>query len=134
MRLHLSLKSGVPIYVQLVTQIMQLAASGRLPVGSELPTIRELAEQLLINPNTVARAYRELEQAGLVISRRGTGTRVTDRGSPLAHRERAKILEDRVQTLLTEAAHLGFTFEEVVERMRKCSGMMLPETKETGHE
>ncbi len=134
MRLHLSLRSGVPIYVQLVTQIKQLAASGRLPVGTELPTIRALAEQLLINPNTVARAYRELEQSGIVTSRRGLGTRVTDRGSPLAQRERARILDDRVQALVTEAARLGFSFEDVVELIRKHRGKMLPEQKESVHE
>jgi GntR family transcriptional regulator len=129
MRLHISLRSGVPIYVQLVTQIKQLVASGRLPVGAELPTIRALAEQLLINPNTVARAYRELEQSGIVTSRRGTGTCVSDVGSPLARKERGKILADRIQALLTEAAHMGFTFDEIMDLMRKHHAILSPAEK-----
>lgn len=119
MRLHVSLKSGVPIYVQLVTQIQQLVASGRLPVGTELPTIRALAEQLLVNPNTVARAYRELEQAGVVTSRRGLGTVVSETGSPLGRKEREERLCDRIDGLLTEASQLGFEFEQVMELMQK---------------
>jgi GntR family transcriptional regulator len=133
MRLHLSLRSGVPIYVQLVTQIKQLVASGRLAVGTELPPIRTLAEQLLINPNTVARAYRELEQAGIVTSRRGMGTHITDSGSPLAKRERSVILSDRIQALLMEAAHLGFSFEDVMKQMHEHRAMM-KEGKEASHE
>lgn len=134
MRLHLSLKSGVPIYVQLVTQITQLVASGRLPVGTELPTIRALAEELLINPNTVARAYRELEQGGLVVSRRGMGTQVTDRGSPLALRERTRMLSERVQALLAEAGHLGFDFKEVEALLQKHRGILSEDQKESSHD
>ena len=118
MRLHVSVKNGVPIYVQLVTQIRQLVASGRLPVGTELPTIRTLAEQLLVNPNTVARAYRELEQAGIVTARRGLGTVITDSGSPMAKRERTERLRDKVDGLLAEAGQLGFEFEELMQLMR----------------
>jgi GntR family transcriptional regulator len=118
MRLHVSTKSGVPIYVQLVTQIRQLVASGRLPVGTELPTIRTLAEQLLVNPNTVARAYRELEQAGIVTPKRGLGTVVSDSGSPMAKKERAERLRDKVDGLLAEAGQLGFDFEELMQLMR----------------
>ncbi|MBW7864530.1 MAG: GntR family transcriptional regulator [Candidatus Hydrogenedens sp.] len=118
MRLHVSAKSGVPIYVQLVTQIRQLVAAGRLPVGSELPTIRALAEQLLVNPNTVARAYRELEQAGIVTARRGLGTVVTESGSPMGKKERVERLRDRVDGLLAEAGQLGFEFDELMELMR----------------
>jgi len=119
MRLHVSLKNGVPIYVQLVTQIQQLIVAGRLPVGSELPTIRALAEQLLVNPNTVARAYRELEQAGVVTSRRGLGTVVSEAGSPLELKEREERLCDRIDGLLAEASQLGFEYNQVMEFMRK---------------
>lgn len=119
MRLHVSPKSGVPIYVQVVTQIKQLVASGRLPVGSELPTIRALAEELLVNPNTIARAYRELEQGGVVTARRGLGTVVSESGSPLRLKERTGLLRDRVDGLLAEASQLGFEFEEVVELLHE---------------
>ena len=82
MQLHISPTDGVPIYQQIVNQVKYLVASGRLRPGEELPPIRVLAERLLINPNTVARAYRELEAAGVGTTRRGAGTHVSDAGSP----------------------------------------------------
>ena len=85
MHLHLSPGDGKPIYLQIVNQVKYLVASGRLTPGEELPPIRVLAEKLLVNPNTVARAYRELEVAGVVTKRRTAGTYVSDAGSPLAH-------------------------------------------------
>src|SRR5437870_12479857 len=106
MQLHISANDGVPIYLQIVQQVKYLVAAGRLPAGEELPPIRTLAEQLLINPNTVARAYRELEGAGIVEKRRTAGTYVSEQGSPLARRERMKILSGRIDTLLAEAQQL----------------------------
>lgn len=112
-QIHISPNDGVAIYQQIVNQIKYLVASGRLSAGEELPPIRGLAEQLLINPNTVARAYRELEMAGIVEKRRTAGTYVSDQGSPLARRERLKILTDRIDQLLAEATQLGVSLEEV---------------------
>jgi GntR family transcriptional regulator len=102
-----------------VNQIKHLMASGRLGPGDELPPIRVLAEQLLINPNTVARAYRELETAGILTKRRGAGTYVSDKGSPLTRRERARILEGRTDALLVEAQQLDFDLEELTQLIRK---------------
>jgi len=119
MRIHLSTRDGVPVYMQIINQIKHLVASGRLTTGAELPPIRALAEQLLINPNTVARAYRELEAAGIVVSRRGAGTHVSDQGSPLARKERMRILSDRIDGLITEAQQLDVDIEQVVELVRK---------------
>src|SRR5688500_16536912 len=96
MQIHVSPSDGVPIYLQIVNQVTYLISSGRLEAGAELPPIRTLAEQLLINPNTVARAYRELERAGAVEKRRTTGTYVSGGASPLARRERLKILARRI--------------------------------------
>ena len=87
--------------------------------GDEVPPIRVLAEQLLINPNTVARAYRDLEAAGLLASRRGSGTRVSEKGSPLAHRERLRVMTKLVDGLLVEANQLDFTAEEVIGLIRE---------------
>src|SRR4026209_1087196 len=92
MQLHLSPHDGVPIYMQIVNQMKYLVASGRLESGEELPPIRTLAEQLLINPNTVARAYRELELAGVVTKRRTAGTYVSETTSPLARPARFEIV------------------------------------------
>ena len=113
MQIHISNVNGIPIYAQVVNQIKQLIASGRLASGDELPPIRVLAAELLINPNTVARAYRELENAGLVEKRRTAGTYVSDQVSPLARRERIKILTEQIDALLAEASHLSVSIDEV---------------------
>src|SRR6516225_6310034 len=119
MQIHISPTDGVPIYLQIVNQVKYLVSSGRLSVGEELPPIRVLAEKLLINPNTVARAYRELEMAGVVVKRRTAGTFVSDAGSPLARRERMKILTERIDALLAEARQMNISIEEVVELLRE---------------
>jgi GntR family transcriptional regulator len=124
MRLHISPKDGVPIYQQIVTQIKHMVASRRLRPGDEIPPIRVLAEQLLINPNTVARAYRDLEAAGILTSRRGSGTLVADKGSPLAHTERLRVLTERVEGLLVEADQLDFSVEDVIELIRERNRLL----------
>ena len=73
MQLKISLRDGTPIYLQLINQVKYLVAAERLAPGEALPSVRKLAEQLVINPNTVARAYRELEAAGVLTTRRGAG-------------------------------------------------------------
>ena len=114
MQIRISPTDGVPIYQQIVNQIKYLAASGRLEPGEQLPSVRVLAEQLVINPNTVARAYRELETAGVLGTRRGAGVYLTeDRTSPLARRERLRILGERADQILAEADHMGIGVEEV---------------------
>ena len=124
MRLHISTKDAVPIYQQIVTQIKHMVASQRLRPRDEVPPIRVLAEQLLINPNTVARAYRELEGAGILTSRRGSGTRVSEKGSPLGYAERLRVLTERVEGLLVEADQLDFTVEDVTELIRERNRLL----------
>ena len=114
MQIHVSTSDGAPIYLQIVNQVKYLVASGRLRAGDELPAIRVLAEQLLINPNTVARAYRELEAAGLVNKRGTAGTYVSPTRSPLARQQRLKILAERIDALLAEAAQLDVSREELL--------------------
>ena len=118
MQLHISTKDGVPIYLQIINQVKYLVAAGRLAAGEEVPPIRVLAEQLVINPNTVAKAYHELEREGIVTKRHGSGTYVSDNGSPLARRERMKILTGRIDALLVEARHMDVSTEEVIELVR----------------
>ena len=118
-QLHISPHDGVPIYLQIVNQVKYLVASGRLEPGEELPPIRTLAEQLLINPNTAARAYRELELAGVVVKRRTAGTYVSDTASPLARRQRMKIISERVDALLAEARQMNIDIDELIELIQE---------------
>jgi GntR family transcriptional regulator len=129
-QIHISTNDGVPIYLQVVNQIKFLIASGRLTAGDELPPIRVLAAQLLINPNTVARAYRELETAGIVEKRRTAGTYVSDQGSPLARRERVKILTERIDTLLAEADQMDVTIEDIIKLVHQRHGALRSTRKE----
>jgi GntR family transcriptional regulator len=128
--IHIAKDDGVPIYLQIVNQVKYLVASGRLAAGEELPPIRVLAERLSVNPNTVAHAYRELERDGLVIKRRTAGTYVSAAGSPLARRERLKILAERIDVLLAEARQLGVSTEEVIGLLRRRDEAMQPEAQE----
>lgn len=131
MEIRISANDGVPIYLQIVNQVKYLVAAGRLSAGAELPPIRTLAERLLINPNTVARAYRELEVAGVVVKRGTTGTFVSDAGSPLARREKVRILTERIDALLAEASQLGFDSEELFDLIRARADRLDPPQKET---
>lgn len=115
MQIHIQAQGGVPIYLQVMQQIKYLVASGRLQPGDELPSIRTLAEQLIVNPNTIARAYRELETAGVVEKRRTAGTFVAEAGSPLARKERLRLLRQRIDQLLVEAFQMGFELDEVLK-------------------
>jgi len=123
-QLHISPHDGVAIYLQIVNQVKYLVAAGRLEAGEELPPIRTLAEQLLINPNTVARAYRELEAAGIVEKRRTAGTYVSEQGCPLARRERLKILSQRVDALLAEAQQMDVDYDDLVKLLEQRRGVL----------
>jgi len=81
--------------------------------------MRARLEKLVVNPNTVARAYRELESAGIVEKRRTAGTYVSDQGSPLARRERIKIVTERIDALLAEARQMGIAFDDLVKLMQQ---------------
>ena len=108
-------QSGVPVYLQLVEQVRHAIEVAALRPGDQLPAIRKVAEDLVVNVNTVAKAYRELEVAGVVEKRRTAGTYVSDAGSPLARRERLKILTERIDALLAEARQLGIRTDDVID-------------------
>ena len=119
--LHLTVNQGdgVPIYLQLVQQIKRLIATKRLGADSELPPVRVLAQQLVLNPNTVVRAYRELEVAGLIYKRRGAGTYVSTKGTPYTDDECRRILGQRADALLVEGRTLGYDSEKLIELLRE---------------
>src|SRR5262245_29592652 len=119
MQIRISPADGVPIYLQILQQVRYQVAAGRLAPGDELPPIRVLAQRLVVNPNTVARAYRELEQAGLVEKRRTAGTYVSDQKSPLARRERIRILTERIDALLAEARQMDVELDVILELVRQ---------------
>lgn len=124
MQIQISASDGLPIYQQIVSQIRYLIAAGRLEVGEELPPIRVLAAQLTVNPNTVARAYLELEHAGIVTKRHGSGTYVSETRESMSQREKTKILSRRVDALLTEARHLDVELNEVIRLIRERDSVM----------
>jgi len=115
---HVRPESGEPIYLQLVRQIRHAITTGALRPDDRLPTVRQLAADLVINPNTVARAYRQLERDGLLESgsRRGTFVKLVPPG--LTARERERRLRPLIDNLIAEAAVLGFSVEEVIALIR----------------
>ena len=130
MQIHISPDDGVPIYLQIVNQVKHLVASGRLAPGEELPPIRVLAEKLVVNPNTVARAYRELETAGVVTKRRTTGTYVSEAGAPLAREARLQLLAPRVDALVTEARQLDIPLDGLIGLLRERDEAIRTQTLE----
>ncbi len=130
MHLHISAADGVPIYQQIVQQITSLVAAGRLAPGEELPPIRVLAEQLVVNPNTVARAYRELAAVGVLTNRRTAGTYVASSASPLAREQCLDILADRVDALLLEARQMNIGCDEILALIKRRDKATQPRTEE----
>ena len=124
MDITISVSDGVPIYRQIVNQIRYMVASGLLQAGEEVLPIRALALQLNVTPNTIVKAYGELESAGIVHKRRGAGTYISARGSRLADRERIRILEKRIDSLLAEAHQLDFAVDDVVKALHRRATLM----------
>mgnify|MGYP001030540141 FL=1 len=116
---HIDPSSGTPIYRQIVDQVRQAVAGGTLRPGDRLPSVRDLALELALNPNTVAKAYQELERSGVIETPRGKGSFVTggDRGLP--PRLRREKLELAAERLAAEAYHLGASDDEVVNALRR---------------
>lgn len=126
MNIKINLADGVPLYRQIVNQIRYMVASGVLDVGEELPPIRTLALELKVTPNTIVKAYDELEAAGVVVKRHGSGTFVSDTGpSRLATRERRRIIEERIDALLAEARHLNFSLDDLFNAVRRRHALLV---------
>ena len=113
-KLSLDFRSGTPIYLQIMEQIRQMVAKGELVQGDQLPTVRQLATDLRVNFNTVARAYRLLDQAGLISTQHGRGTYIWEAPSAETMAQlRQQSLEGLTRRYLNEAARLGATPEDV---------------------
>jgi len=117
-RFSIDLHSGVPVYRQLIDQVRGGIASGSLTAGDQLPTVRQLAVDLAINPNTVMRAYRELELGGLLETHQGTGTFIANRKLEKNSAERERQLVQMAGEFAARAGAAGFTLEDLIDRMR----------------
>lgn len=120
LRLHLDFHSGLPIYVQIVNQIESQLAGNVLKPGGQLPTVRALAQELRVNFNTVARAYRMLHEAGVISTQQGRGTYIMEKPPPeAAARLRREGLEALARRYIREAARLGFSSAEMTRVVRE---------------
>jgi GntR family transcriptional regulator len=115
---RLDLRSGVPVYRQIMDQVTGGLATGALNGGDQLPTVRQLAVDLSINPNTVIRAYRELEIRGVLDTQQGTGTFVGAKNVERNDNERQRRLNQLVGEFLARAGSDGFAVEELISELR----------------
>ncbi len=115
----LDLRSGVPVYRQIIDRITEGIAAGTLHIGDQLPTVRQLAVDLAVNPNTVIRAYRELELRGITESHQGSGTFIRAQLLREAGEERIRRLEGLCGDIAARAGAQGFSLSEVVERLQR---------------
>jgi len=117
-RFRLDLHSGMPVYRQIIDQVRGGIASGALASGDQLPTVRQLAVDLEINPNTVVRAYRELELGGLLETHQGTGTFISAQKMKRKDEERERQLAQIVGDCVSRAGAAGFKLDELIEELR----------------
>ena len=115
MELAIDLKSGVPFYRQIIEQVKFAIARGDLGPGDRLPTVRQLAVDLSINPNTVIRAYREMEIEGVLDMHQGSGTYVSGEPPKIDEVERERMLDQILTELMARASDYGFTLDDVLE-------------------
>ena len=119
MELRIDTSDGVPIYLQIVDQIKRAVALGRLKPEDPLPSVRQLALDLTINPNTVARAYLELEHDGVIYKRQGQGTYISAQAAEASRRERNKIVAALFEKAIVEASSFGMSESEIEEAYRQ---------------
>ena len=119
-KITIDFRSSEPLYLQIVRQVEQLVLAGDLKIGDQLPTVRELATELRINFNTVARAYRLLDEARLISTQRGRGTYIWEEPTAeMLKQLRQKSLEKLARNYLSEVNQLGYSLDDAVEEMKK---------------
>src|SRR5689334_2118753 len=121
-QLRLDLQSGVPVYRQIIDQVIGGIAACTLKTGDQLPTVRQLAVDLSINPNTVIRAYRELEIRGVLETQQGTGTFISQQKPQRDDANRQRRLNQLIGEFIARAGSAGFTVEELLERLQGING------------
>lgn len=119
MNLEIDFRSGIPIYLQVAERIKENLACGRLKPGDQLPTVRALASELRVNFNTIARAYRILDESGIISTQQGRGTYIMEMPPPeVTENIRQQALEELTRRYLADAQHLGSSPEELIELLR----------------
>ena len=118
MFLHIDVRNGLAVYDQIVRQIKFAVADGVMRTGELVPSVRELARELAINPNTVARAYRELQDDGVLETVRGTGLAIAAAARRPCQAERTKLIRSRIRLVLDEALHSGLEVNEIESLLR----------------
>jgi len=114
---RLDMQSGVPVYRQIIDQVMGWMATGALQPGDQLPTVRQVAVDLAINPNTVQRAYREMEIRGVLETQQGSGTFISHQKVKLDEVERRRRLSQLAGEFVARAGEAGFTVQELLEQI-----------------
>ena len=114
MKFQCDTAARTPIYRQLIDQVRRAVARGNLQPGERLPSVRQLSRELVVNPNTVARAYTELEHDGTLITQQGRGVFVAERRHDLTKKARRKQLAEKLDQLFVEAVHLGVSSDELL--------------------
>jgi GntR family transcriptional regulator len=121
MNLEIDFRSGIPIYLQVVERIKERLASGQLRPGDQLPTVRSLAQELRVNFNTIARAYRLMDESGIISTQQGRGTYILEMPPPeLVGSMRAKALDDLTQRYIADAERLGASPQELSRRLNEA--------------
>lgn len=128
MHFQIDTANRLPIYQQIVNQVREGVARGALTAGERLPSVRELSKSLVVNPNTIARAYTELEREGTLLTRPGLGVFVAEPNHELTREVRKRRLIERIDHLLIEAIHLGFADVEVFNLLtERCRQFTFPQ-------
>jgi len=117
MRFYIDPTSGVPFYRQIIDQIKYAIARGELRQGDQLPTVRQLAVDLAINPNTVGKAYSQLEILGILQTQQGSGTFISPQKVEVSELDRQEKLDSLCRDFITSAASYGFTLNELIEAL-----------------
>ena len=122
MKFHIDPASGVPFYRQIIDQIKYAIARSDLKQGDQLPTVRQLAVDLAINPNTVGKAYSQLEILGILQTQQGSGTFISPQKVEVSELERQEKLDTLCREFISSSASYGFTLDELIEALRDRKG------------
>ena len=132
--IQISTGSSDPVYVQLISQVSKAIAEGRLRAGDKLPAVRKLASELVINPNTVAKAYMHLEQSKLVVTKTGSGTYVADNKQRTVEASDMNILVERIDNIISRAINLGLNQNSIADMFKSRLDKFYQKKRSSGEE